>query len=336
MKSNKMLLSPEELYGHGTIKENETDTYTVFKAQTSHGTAIATYYSVMPGIEIYYNDINMEEGADYGGFTVANKNLLVINHCQSGRFECEFKKGVLTYLGAGDLAINTFSYYDSRAKYPMIRYTGVSLLVDMDVATEVLVKIGELTGAKPVDLFALQKRLCPGSSCFIVRSNTVLSHIFEELYSANDTTKQRYLSIKILELLLFLDSVKPEKENRLYFRKTQIDTIKSIEKYVTEDLRRSVTLVELSEKFCVPLTTMKICFKEVYGISIYKYIKEYRIKIAAEMLRETSKSIGDISYETGYESPSKFSAAFRSIMEVTPTEYRKSICPNGLNVDFLG
>ena len=80
-----------------------------------------------------------------------------------------------------------------------------------------------------------------------------------------------------------------------------------------------------AERFQISLTGMKNCFKEVYGDSMYSYLRRYRMNIAATMLRQDSKKgIAEIAGAVGYESPSKFATAFRQVMGQTPMEYRKS------------
>lgn len=44
---------------------------------------------------------------------------------------------------------------------------------------------------------------------------------------------------------------------------------------------------------------------------------------AAKLLRNTDKSIAQISRETGYESQSKFTTVFKANFHMLPTEYRK-------------
>ena len=43
-----------------------------------------------------------------------------------------------------------------------------------------------------------------------------------------------------------------------------------------------------------------------------------------ELLRETDRSVADIAASVGYDSPSKFSAAFRERYHMLPSEYRKA------------
>jgi len=44
---------------------------------------------------------------------------------------------------------------------------------------------------------------------------------------------------------------------------------------------------------------------------------------AAKMLKETGKSIAEIARAVGYDSQSKFTAAFKTYFKVLPKEYRK-------------
>ena len=46
---------------------------------------------------------------------------------------------------------------------------------------------------------------------------------------------------------------------------------------------------ELAERFQISLTGMKTCFKEIYGDSMYSYLRRYRMNVAATMLRQDYK-----------------------------------------------
>ena len=52
-------------------------------------------------------------------------------------------------------------------------------------------------------------------------------------------------------------------------------------------------------------------------------MKEYRIRQAAVLLRESQESIASVARRVGYESQSKFTSAFKSVMDILPTDYRK-------------
>ena len=103
----------------------------------------------------------------------------------------------------------------------------------------------------------------------------------------------------------------------------QIEMIRSVHETLTSDLASRVTIEELSHRFHVNPSTLKILFKAVYGQSIAAHIKEHRMEKASALLRETDESIAAIAAAVGYESQSKFSAEFRKAFQMPPSEYRK-------------
>ena len=83
------------------------------------------------------------------------------------------------------------------------------------------------------------------------------------------------------------------------------------------------TIEELSKEFLINTATLKATFKGIYGQPIGTYMKEYRMKQAAVLLRQTKSTIAEIANQVGYENQSKFSTAFRDVLKITPAEYRK-------------
>lgn len=72
----------------------------------------------------------------------------------------------------------------------------------------------------------------------------------------------------------------------------------------------------ISERECLR------CFKRVIGITPMKYLLRHRISIAAELLAHFGMNITEISRNTGFDSPSYFSATFKKMIGMTPKEYR--------------
>lgn len=103
----------------------------------------------------------------------------------------------------------------------------------------------------------------------------------------------------------------------------QEEIIRQIHDLMTENLRTRYTIDELSRKYLINTSALKSVFKSVYGMPIASYMKQYRINRAAYLLRETTDSISAVAASVGYESQSKFTAAFKDIMKMLPTDYRK-------------
>ncbi|MBO5609637.1 MAG: helix-turn-helix domain-containing protein [Eubacterium sp.] len=60
------------------------------------------------------------------------------------------------------------------------------------------------------------------------------------------------------------------------------------------------------------------------GSPIYKYIKKVKVNKAAELLKiDSNLKISDVAESVGYDNPSKFAAAFKDVMGLTPLEYKQ-------------
>jgi AraC-like DNA-binding protein len=302
----------------------------VYKMENETGEGMMTRHLVFPGIELLYNDFHMTTV-----HSEQNKppyeDIMEINHCREGRFECEFADGGAAYLGAGDLAANMLTHTTRDSWFPLSHYHGISVLVDLRAAQDTLCQISQIFGSTPIDLYALRNRLCRGDNCFIIRATDAIQHIFSELYAAPSTIRSDYCKLKVLELLLFLNSadLPALREKRAYITRTQADIIRDIRAYLVEHLDQHITLPELSARFDIPLTTMKQNFKTVYGDTIGTYIQSYRMQKAMWLLQETDQNITEIATQVGYQNASKFSEVFRQFAGATPSEYRKIPRPIG-------
>ena len=87
-------------------------------------------------------------------------------------------------------------------------------------------------------------------------------------------------------------------------------------------MEQRLTVESLSKQFLMNPTTLKTIFKSVYGNSIAAHVKEHRMEQAAKLLRETGLSIAEIAGRVGYDSQSRFTAAFKEYSGKLPKDYR--------------
>ena len=104
----------------------------------------------------------------------------------------------------------------------------------------------------------------------------------------------------------------------------QVKIIREIHDHLTEHMEQRVTIEELAHQYLINPTTLKTVFKEVYGSSLAAHMKEHRMEKAASLLRETDLSVAEIAGQVGYESQSKFTAAFKEQFGKLPTAYRRA------------
>ncbi|MSU01641.1 helix-turn-helix domain-containing protein [Tissierella pigra] len=299
---------------------SQSEDCTIYRMKDKSGDGIMTAIKVFPGIILIYNDFHMESCSSQFH---TKANFLCIDFCREGRMEWKLDNDTYVYMKAGDLQINHRENHIQNFGFPLNHYHGISLVFHIEEAEEVV----KLYGGFSIDLAALSKKFFMLNRPFIIQADKVIAHIFLELYTIPNKIKDDYLKIKILELLLHLSILEIPKnfDKRPYYYKTQVEKVKAIQELITTNLEDHYTLDELSEKFNIPLTSMKLCFKGVYGTSIYSYIRVYRMNKAAIMLRQTKENISEIAHKVGYDNSSKFASAFRSVIGKSPKEYRNSI-----------
>jgi len=84
-----------------------------------------------------------------------------------------------------------------------------------------------------------------------------------------------------------------------------------------------LTVTEVAAQIGVTPIHLTQAFKRSEGIPLYRYQTQLRMSRALAELPE-SDDITDLALELGYSSHSHFTAAFRSAVGVTPSEYRRS------------
>ena len=81
----------------------------------------------------------------------------------------------------------------------------------------------------------------------------------------------------------------------------------------------------LGEKFFLHPSTISKDFTKYCGYNLNKYINTVRVCEAASLLENNSDSVAVIAERCGYDSVNKVLRQFKSIMDVSPLQYRKSV-----------
>lgn len=71
------------------------------------------------------------------------------------------------------------------------------------------------------------------------------------------------------------------------------------------------------------------CFTETYGKTPAVYLAERRIERAQDLLRATNLTVTEICFLVGYNSLGSFSAKFRSLVGVSPSQYQSLFAETG-------
>ena len=304
--------------GLSAVIPKDNDGYcTVYKMDCNDGLGLMTVYQVYPGIQLIYNDFEATS-CEWGA--PPDNNILEINHCREGREGSRLLSGSCLYLGEGDLSIHTMDNCAPEMTFPLKHYRGISVVINLEILAYNQPEIFSESG---IDILSFKEKFCADGNCFVMRAKNEIDHIFSELYSVPNCLQKPYFKLKVQELLLFLHMVDVAKEKqREIYTAPQVEIVREIHKKLVSDLQARPTIDDLSREYLINTATLKNTYKGIYGQPIGTYMKEYRMKQAAVLLRQTQDTIAEIANKVGYENQSKFASAFRDVMKIAPVEYR--------------
>lgn len=104
--------------------------------------------------------------------------------------------------------------------------------------------------------------------------------------------------------------------------KDQKEVVKKVIDYIEKNLEKEISLDNISKNIGYSKFYLNRIFTEHTGITMYKYLQNRRLTVAAEKLVKTDKPIMQIAYEAGYDTQQSFSFAFKQIYLYPPKIYR--------------
>ncbi len=139
--------------------------------------------------------------------------------------------------------------------------------------------------------------------------------------------REMFLKSQVNELLAhffaYLASNKknglPTQDHDKLFRAKQI---------IETNIAKPPSLDELAKLIGINNNKLKKNFKELFGVPVFKFLQEERLKKAYELLRDTEQPVQEVAWFVGYESLSSFSNAFHEKFGARPTEIRQQFFSN--------
>lgn len=98
--------------------------------------------------------------------------------------------------------------------------------------------------------------------------------------------------------------------------------------YIAQHYREEVLLEELAASADVSKSECLRCFRQSLNTTPYKYLMDYRLSKAVDLLLHTDRQVSEIAVLTGFDKPSYFGKCFRDRLGCTPKEYRRKNLKN--------
>ena len=142
-------------------------------------------------------------------------------------------------------------------------------------------------------------------------------------------TRQLYLEGKAYELIAYKleQSLLDKKRHQKTFvlRPDDVERAGHARELVRRNLENPPRLLELARIVGLPHPKLNFCFREVYGTTIFGYLREMRLNKAKSLLDEGRMNVTEVAYSVGYSSLSHFAKSFKDYHGAAPGNYLREV-----------
>lgn len=262
-----------------------------YRIEEENGKGEVISCSVFPGIQAIYNDLYISK---CGRTVPKSENIIEINYCVEGRYECEVSNQYCFYACPGDLSIGNVGRREAAGSFPTGHFSGLTLFIDLESAWNNNEHILRDIGA---DLDLIRDMALKEPRRFYIRGKEKIDDVCRQMVSAVTNQSLPLLKLKTLELLVLISDQELLCRNDLpvYLSQKNAQLAKDVRERITNDLSCHVTLRQLSEELHTSPTAIKSAFKSVYGESIREHMKALRLQEAQRLLHETDRPIAEVA-----------------------------------------
>ena len=108
-------------------------------------------------------------------------------------------------------------------------------------------------------------------------------------------------------------------------QRTENKTVQNIMNYINSDYPSITSLDDIASHAHISKEYLCQLFKKETGITVSHYLNGVRIQNACEILKKGKSNVIETAMLCGYNSSMYFCKIFKSIVNMTPKEYRKSV-----------
>ena len=102
-----------------------------------------------------------------------------------------------------------------------------------------------------------------------------------------------------------------------------LDRLGDVLRYIKENYRERLDVGTLAAKAHMSRARFHVNFESAVGVSPMKYLRVRRMERAKELLLTSDLDMAAVAAEAGYPDQFHFSRTFRSLIGISPRDYRK-------------
>lgn len=250
-----------------------------------------------------------------------------------------------TYTLSGD---TTLSIRNGPGDWSKYRFSGGVRFLGLNTELSGIAAVNTLAPVKVLHLYITPKKLAQllgSGSGHLVRAiidkasvnsksllnittaGPVTAPIIHQIFNRDSASPadSLFLKGKILELLSHeVEFLCGPQRKQTILQPDDVAMLQAARTIIMERMSAPPSIAELARKVGLNEKKVKQGFKELYGTTVYGFLRKYRMEQAKLLFDRDQKSVTDVACAVGYSNVSHFGAIFKYHHGVRPGEYLKS------------
>ena len=144
-----------------------------------------------------------------------------------------------------------------------------------------------------------------------------------DLFTENHPSKDAFVNMALGELIMRI--LQAQNKEQLSSQANTLSTTNRLAaaiQYVRQHLDSPITVQQLSQQACMSESNFHKVFKDELGLSPIQFIKQERVKMAAQLLQDPHISLREVYLACGFTNTSYFIRTFKKAHGQTPKEFQ--------------
>ncbi len=143
------------------------------------------------------------------------------------------------------------------------------------------------------------------------------------VYRYNERTQQNLAHTLSRWVETSVEGAEPTQKSAL--GQEEKDLLSRLNSYVQEHMSdNNLNVAEIAREAAMSRASLYSKVKAITGMGVAQYVEDLRIRRACHLLKETRKSVAEISEEVGFSTPNYFSMRFKQTVGISPLTFRKN------------
>lgn len=154
--------------------------------------------------------------------------------------------------------------------------------------------------------------------------DTYLQKLLELYHSSNSLFSSANINVALMNLMLhILNHAQPIRNgSSSHLQNSYVAyTLNYIQKNYTSKIKQE----DIAQQLHISVRYLSKLFKEYMGVPLSSYINIYRVNRSIELMQHTDMTLTEIALLVGFKDSQRFSKVFMSVINSSPSHYRKTL-----------